>query len=93
MENQWPYDNKSHFPLSQVACRHLNFFGGLESFKGGTNFPRGTGSIHLNNVECVGTEDDLNACPHSTDGGGCSHNQDAEVECQAGTGFIGKVYY
>ena len=47
-------------------------------------FGRGTGTIHLDNVHCTGTEQTLLSCSHSTSTTDCGHHEDAGVTCNAG---------
>ena len=45
-------------------------------------FGRGTGTIWLDNVECVGTEGILTQCPANAFGRhNCDHSEDAGVRC------------
>ena len=49
----------------------------------GTYFGAGTGSIHLDNVACSGSESNLIDCSHDSNVN-CTngHSQDAGVRCQ-----------
>ena len=51
----------------------------------GASFGEGTGSIALNNVQCVGTEDRLADCPTGSPTS-CDHSRDAGVRCHPQTG-------
>lgn len=45
-------------------------------------FGQGTGTIWLDNVECVGTEGVLTQCPANSFGQhNCGHSEDAGVRC------------
>lgn len=48
---------------------------------GSAFFGQGTGPIFLDEVQCVGTEDNLLACP-SIRMHDCTHSEDAGVRCQ-----------
>ncbi|XP_041475695.1 uncharacterized protein LOC121424151 [Lytechinus variegatus] len=59
----------------------LGFVGALKA-PVGAHFGKGSGDIFLDEVQCNGTEIDLEHCDH--DGIGvhnCAHNEDASVEC------------
>ena len=61
--------------MQQVLLPHLPF---LE---------KGTGTIALNFVRCLGTEARLVNCASGTVTS-CSHSEDAGVRCQAQTGIL-----
>ncbi|XP_041475670.1 deleted in malignant brain tumors 1 protein-like [Lytechinus variegatus] len=66
---------------AEVVCRMLGFVGALEA-PVGAHFGKGSGAIFLDEVQCNGTEIDLEHCDH--DGIGvhnCAHNEDASVIC------------
>ena len=66
---------------AEVVCRMLSFDGALEAPLG-ARFGKGSGSIFLDEVQCQGTETDIERCDH--DGIGvhnCAHNEDASVIC------------
>lgn len=44
------------------------------------NFGQGTGAIHLDDVQCSGSETSLLQCPHSSIDD-CSHYEDAGLRC------------
>eukprot|EP00057_Strongylocentrotus_purpuratus_P006350 XP_011660824.1 PREDICTED: deleted in malignant brain tumors 1 protein-like [Strongylocentrotus purpuratus] len=62
---------------AEVVCRMLGFDGALDAPLG-ARFGKGSGSIFLDEVQCQGTEIDVERCDH--DGIGvhnCAHNEDA----------------
>ncbi|XP_063963110.1 deleted in malignant brain tumors 1 protein-like [Lytechinus pictus] len=66
---------------AEVVCRMLGFVGASEA-PVGAHFGKGSGAIFLDEVQCNGTEIDLEHCDH--DGIGvhnCAHNEDASVIC------------
>ena len=66
---------------AEVVCRMLGFDGALDAPLG-ARFGKGSGSIFLDEVQCQGTEIDVERCDH--DGIGvhnCAHNEDASVIC------------
>ena len=76
---------------ADVACRALGYPDG--SVEGGgrfdrAHFGRGSGSILLDDVNCVGNETSLLACDYrgkptvSSDNNNCSHSEDVGVRCQ-----------
>ena len=72
-------------PDAQVACRQLGFSPTGAAIATGSAVPDGTGSIHLDNVQCVGTEERLIDCPRNALGShNCVHSEDAGVTCQPG---------
>ncbi|XP_072046233.1 scavenger receptor cysteine-rich domain-containing group B protein-like [Amphiura filiformis] len=82
-----------------VACNELGYPGGAVASYGLAHFGEGTGSIHLDDLQCLGTESRLQDCtrggPHN-----CAHYEDAAVMCQnpkinirlvGGTAFAGRI--
>ena len=71
-----------------VICRELGFLNGTASRQ--VQFGSGSGPVWLNQVGCLGTERKLSHCIHNGAGnvGGCSHTQDAGVNCSARDGKI-----
>ena len=71
---QWVCSHKAHsvdtLAISSAAVAHSS-----------SEFGQGIGSIHLDNVECVGSESSLLACSYS-DTHNCLHIEDAGVECR-----------
>lgn len=62
-----------------VVCSQLGFSGALEA-NSNAYFGRGQGSIHFDDVACVGNEKSLADCQHETSHN-CNHNEDAGVVC------------
>ena len=48
----------------------------------GAHFGQGSGSIHIDDVQCSGNESALIQCTHTTQHD-CSHTEDAGVRCNA----------
>ncbi|XP_022081555.1 deleted in malignant brain tumors 1 protein-like isoform X2 [Acanthaster planci] len=66
---------------AQVACRQLGFPSAIEATSG-ASFGEGVGTIHLDNVECTGSERNLLSCQHNEIGeNDCGHGEDAGVIC------------
>ena len=65
---------------ANVVCRELGFSrasGAPHSAKYGQR----SGSIRMDDVKCQGNETSLLQCPHKAVTSGCSHSEDASVEC------------
>ena len=68
---------------ARVVCRQLGFSPNGSRAAGGATFPRGTGAILLDSVECTGEERTLLNCPTAGIGvHDCSHFEDAGVICE-----------
>ncbi|XP_063962816.1 deleted in malignant brain tumors 1 protein-like isoform X2 [Lytechinus pictus] len=69
-----------------VACRQLGFLMAL-SVVPSAYYGDGSGPIHLDNMRCTGTEDNLMECPrgNSRPGHDCSHSEDVGIVCYAGS--------
>ena len=68
---------------ASVVCRMLGFRRS-ECPPGGAFFGPGSGHILLDNVECMGTENNLAECFHSGIGvHNCDHDEDASAICVA----------
>ena len=59
-----------------VVCRQLGYTEGQVS----SDMKAGSGRIHLDNVDCAGTEERLIDCPHHNSGN-CFHFEDVVVSC------------
>ena len=46
-------------------------------------YGQGSGSIFLDNVACLGTENSLASCPYDNHTSDCSHSEDAGVRCRS----------
>ena len=82
-DDHWDLDN------AQVACKALGYADGSDgSILLGAFFGPGTGSIHLDDVDCEGDELGLLACPRRLDQPvgqhDCSHAEDVSVRCVPG---------
>ena len=72
---------------ADVACRALGYPNGSVGGGGLVHFGPGSGSILLDDVNCVGNETSLLACDYrgkptvSVDNNNCSHSEDVGVRC------------
>ncbi|XP_072030540.1 uncharacterized protein [Amphiura filiformis] len=65
-----------------VVCRHLGFLYGDAHAVPQAQFGQGIGQIWLDNVECLGSEDNLLGCRHNEWGvHNCGHSEDAGAMC------------
>jgi hypothetical protein len=68
---------------SLVWC-NIFFFSLIAVARSSSYFGRGYGRIWLDDVKCVGTEDDILNCSHRGIGvHNCSHGNDASVSCKS----------
>ncbi|XP_053125347.1 lysyl oxidase homolog 2 [Hemicordylus capensis] len=65
---------------ASVACREMGFGTAKEAIPG-ARLGKGIGPIHLNEVECLGSEKSLTDCKFSTQSRNCNHEADACVKC------------
>ncbi|XP_030851494.1 deleted in malignant brain tumors 1 protein [Strongylocentrotus purpuratus] len=67
---------------SQVVCQQLGYPGNAETHAKAA-FGEGTGTIWLDDVNCIGGETSLSSCTHRDWGtNDCSHAEDVGVRCQ-----------
>eukprot|EP00057_Strongylocentrotus_purpuratus_P021945 XP_011676419.1 PREDICTED: deleted in malignant brain tumors 1 protein isoform X2 [Strongylocentrotus purpuratus] len=67
---------------SQVVCQQLGYSGNAETHAKAA-FGQGTGTIWLDDVNCIGDETSLSLCTHRDWGtNDCSHAEDVGVRCQ-----------
>ncbi|XP_072179728.1 uncharacterized protein [Diadema setosum] len=66
---------------ASVICRMLGFSGASSALQS-AYFGQGSGPIWMDNVQCSGSESDINQCPHNGfNWNDCSHSEDAGVIC------------
>nr|XP_039257939.1 macrophage receptor MARCO-like [Styela clava] len=66
---------------AHVICKMLGFTIATAS-RAKAYYGEGTGPIFMDNVDCVGTEDNIWSCPHIDEHNeNCGHSRDAGVEC------------
>ncbi|XP_071492673.1 MAM and LDL-receptor class A domain-containing protein 1-like isoform X7 [Diadema antillarum] len=69
---------------ADVICRMLGFSGATSALQS-AYFGEGSGPIWLDNVQCSGSESDINQCAHNGFGShNCVHGEDAGVICYGG---------
>ena len=64
-----------------VACNELGFPGGAVASYGIATFGEGSGAIHLDDLQCLGSEDRLQDCARA-ESHNCQHSEDAAVMCR-----------
>ncbi|XP_023931764.1 deleted in malignant brain tumors 1 protein-like [Lingula anatina] len=85
-EDGWDNDD------ARVVCRMLGYNPSDSVSITGAHFGQGTGSIHLDNVVCSGSEDSIKDCIHNGWGShDCDHSEDASVSCGTTTTTLVKV--
>lgn len=73
-------DDKWDLVSASVVCRELGFGTAKEAITG-SRLGQGIGPIHLNEVQCTGTEKSIIDCKFNTESQGCNHEEDAGVRC------------
>eukprot|EP00076_Gallus_gallus_P031273 XP_015156778.1 lysyl oxidase homolog 3 isoform X6 [Gallus gallus] len=81
--NEWGTicDDRWNLLSASVVCRELGFGSAKEALTG-ARMGQGMGPIHLNEVQCLGTEKSLWSCPFKNiTQEDCKHTEDAAVRC------------
>ncbi|KAM9660626.1 lysyl oxidase homolog 3 isoform 8-T8 [Morphnus guianensis] len=74
-------DDRWNLLSASVVCRELGFGSAREALTG-ARMGQGTGPIHMNEVQCLGTEKTLWSCPFKNiTQEDCKHTEDAAVRC------------
>ncbi|NXR10572.1 LOX3B oxidase, partial [Semnornis frantzii] len=74
-------DDRWNLLSASVVCRELGFGSAKEALTG-ARMGQGMGPIHLNEVQCLGTEKSLWSCPFKNiTQEDCKHTEDAAVRC------------
>ena len=68
---------------ARVVCRQLGYSDAVSALSY-AHFGAGSGQIWLDNVNCAGSEDSIENCPHNGWGShNCGHHEDASVVCSS----------
>ncbi|XP_061233483.1 lysyl oxidase homolog 3 isoform X3 [Neopsephotus bourkii] len=74
-------DDRWNLLSASVVCRELGFGSAREALTG-ARMGQGTGPIHMNEVQCLGTEQSLWSCPFKNiTQEDCKHTEDVAVRC------------
>ena len=67
---------------AEVVCRQLGYnTTGALALRNASSFGPGYGPIHLSDVGCTGSEQNLISCSYSNQGNDCKGGEDAGVQC------------
>ncbi|XP_041823131.1 T-cell differentiation antigen CD6-like isoform X2 [Melanotaenia boesemani] len=66
---------------ADVVCAQLGCGYALDVTGEGGSFPPGRGPVHLDELNCTGSEENLWSCPAAQDESDCGHKEDAGVVC------------
>ncbi|XP_078534950.1 lysyl oxidase homolog 3 isoform X1 [Lissotriton helveticus] len=74
-------DDRWNLQAASVVCRELGF-GSAKEAPTGARMGQGMGPIHMNEVQCLGTEKSLWSCQYKNiTEEDCQHSEDASVRC------------
>ena len=87
-EGEWGTVCHDHWDFldAHVVCRQLGFPGAIRPTTNAQLFGAGSGSIHLDMVECEGDETSIMDCPRANFVRLCDHDEDAGVICRVDQG-------
>nr|XP_034316959.1 deleted in malignant brain tumors 1 protein-like isoform X6 [Crassostrea gigas] len=75
-------DDDLNDKLSVVVCRSLGLPWNASKAYGGAAYGQGSGSIWLDNVNCMGSETGIKECSHNPWGShDCNHGEDVSISC------------
>uniref|UniRef100_K1R131 Deleted in malignant brain tumors 1 protein n=1 Tax=Magallana gigas TaxID=29159 RepID=K1R131_MAGGI len=75
-------DDNLNDKLAVVVCRSLGLPWATSEAYGGAVFGRGSGTIWVDNVNCIGSESKIDECSHSPWGSNnCNHGDDISINC------------
>uniref|UniRef100_A0A8D2LD69 Lysyl oxidase homolog n=1 Tax=Varanus komodoensis TaxID=61221 RepID=A0A8D2LD69_VARKO len=82
MNGEWGTvcDDQWSLAAASVVCRELGFGSAKEAITG-ARLGQGIGPIHLNEIDCTGSEKSITDCKFNTQIRSCTHEQDACVRC------------